>query len=382
MVVDVIRHKVAVFNSHASLRREIDLEKSWGRRANYPSGIAPDIDGGFIVEDFDAAVPFVRMRADETVRGELRPRYSDGRPTGRLFRVRAAPDGGIWGSDGEALLRLSEDGTVEEGVGALASVDHLGEVAALTLDSTDQIYAADRRTGAVHVFSSEGRLQHLCRPDLGDVKDALNSPSLTITGEGRVYLRPDDGIGENGGFIEFSASGERVARHPWADRYRLWNTATGGFWAVRWHELAVMDEKGQVTRTVARRADRKWLDSVSDAVVARDGSLAVAAGSNVLRADSRESTLNLYSSDGAPTAMIRLSPEDSGRHFAYDGRTLALWQSGEIRIVDRSGKPLAHFTPRAEGKQADDWPLLIAAQGRELWMFDAATKTMQRFEMP
>jgi hypothetical protein len=80
--------------------------------------------------------------------------------------------------------------------------------------------------------------------------------------------------------------------------------------------------------------------------------------------------------------MIRLPGEASSRHFAYDGRTLALWQSGEIRILDLSGKPTARFKPRPEGKEANDWPLLIAVQGRELWMFDAAAKTVQRFEMP
>src|SRR5262249_18502091 len=149
LVVDVIRRKVVVFDANGSLRRKIDLEKAWGREPNYPSGIARDADGGFIVEDFGAAVPFVRMRPDGTVRGEIQPRYDDGRFTGRLFRVQAGPDGTLWGSDGEALLRLREDGVVEGAAGSPATADDLGEIAALALDSGDQIYAADRRTGAV-----------------------------------------------------------------------------------------------------------------------------------------------------------------------------------------------------------------------------------------
>jgi hypothetical protein len=382
MVVDVIQHKVAVFDSRGSLRRTIDLEKAWGREPSYPSGIARDIDGGFIVEDFGAAVPFVRMRPDGAVRGELQPRYDDGRPTGRLFRVQASPDGTVWGSDGEALLRLTEEGIVEGAVGAPASVEDLGEVAALTLDAGDRIYAADRRTGAVHVFGPDGKLEHVCRPDPGDVKDALDSPSLTVTGDGRIYLRPDSGLDDSGGFIEFSASGHRTARHAWPDRSRLWNPATSGFWAIGWHDLALLDERGQVLRKVARRGDRNWLDWVSEAVVAQDGSIAIAASSNVMRPDSKESTLNLYGSDGSPIRMIRLMAEGSGGHLAYDGRAIAMWQSGELRILDLWGKPLAHFKPSPASKPANDWPLLIAAQGREIWMLDGTTQTLHRFEMP
>jgi hypothetical protein len=382
LVVDVIQHKVAVFDSGGSLRRTIDLEKAWGREPNYPSGIARDVDGGFIVEDFDAAVPFVRMRPDGTVRGELRPRYDDGRPTGRLFRVQAGPDGTVWGSDGESLLRLTEEGIVGGAVGAPASVENLGEVAAVTLDAGDRIYAADRRTGAVHVFSPEGKLEHVCRPDPGDVKDALDSPSLTVTRDGRIYLRPDSGLDDNAGFIEFSASGQRTARHAWPDRSRLSNPTTGGFWAIGWHDLALLDERGQVLRKVARRGDRKWLDWVSDAVAAQDGSIAVAASSNAMRADSKESTLNVYASDGTALKTIRLAPEASSQNFAYDGRSFAYWQSGELRVLDLSGKTIARFKPGPEGQPATDWPVLVAAQGHELWLFDAATRAIRRYAMP
>jgi hypothetical protein len=382
MVIDVIRHKVVVFDLMGSLRRTIDLEKAWGREPSYPSGIAPDIEGGFIVEDFQGGVPLVRMHGDGTVLSELQPGYDDGRPTGRLFRVQASPDGALWGSDGEALLRLSEDGIVEGAAGGPATMDVLGEVAALTLDVSDNIYAADRRTGAVHVFSREGELDHVCRPDPGDVTDALDSPSLTITDDGRVFLRAGDWPMDEGKFLEFSSKGERSATHSWADESRLWNSATGGFWATRGNDLVVVGEDGQIIQTVARRADRRWLEWVSGAVVAPDGSIAVAAGSSNLRAESKEPTLNLYSSDGSPIEMIRLTGEDSGRHFAYDGRTLAAWQSGEVRMWNLSGQPTGRFKPRPGGKEANDWPLFITAHGQELWMFEAATKTMHRFEMP
>jgi hypothetical protein len=102
----------------------------------------------------------------------------------------------------------------------------------------------------------------------------------------------------------------------------------------------------------------------------------------MMREESKESTLNLYASDGTPTRTVRLAPEASSQNFAYDGRSIAVWQSGERRVLDLSGKCIARFKPRPDGMQASDWPLLIVAQGRELWMLEPATKTLHRFEMP
>jgi hypothetical protein len=381
LVVESITHVVGVFDRKGVLQRTIDLEKAWGREPQYPSRVAPDVDGGFIVEDFGAPVPFVRMSAAGTVRADLRPRYEDGRPTGRLFRLRAAPDGSLWGSDGEALLRLDGDGVVERTVGAAAASDHLGEVALLALDGADRIYAADRRTGAVHVFDPDGKLQRICRPEPRDIENALDWADMTVTNDGRVYLHPEH-MREGSGYLEFSAAGERVARHAWTDSSRLWNPASGGFWALRSREAALVDEKGRAIQTIARRADRRWLDWISGAVVAHDGSIAVAASSKSAHWEPDEESLNVYTSEGTALRTIRLPAGASGRAFAYDGRSIAFWCSGEVRILDATGRPLARMTPRPGGKTATDWPLVFAAHGRELWMLDAAGAVVYRFEMP
>lgn len=121
---------------------------------------------------------------------------------------------------------------------------------------------------------------------------------------------------------------------------------------------------------------------MSDVVVGSDGSIAVSATSDMSRPDSAESTLNLYASDGTAIRTLRLGAEAANRPFAYDGQIIALWQSGEIRVLNSSGRPIARFTPTPGGKPARDWPLAIAAQGRELWAFDRAGRTVERFELP
>ena len=78
-IVDVIKHGVQIFDRHGNFLRLVDLAKSWGRKPNYPSGVATDTEGGMILLDFGAQPPFIRMKADGTVRANLQPKHKDGR---------------------------------------------------------------------------------------------------------------------------------------------------------------------------------------------------------------------------------------------------------------------------------------------------------------
>jgi hypothetical protein len=386
LVVDADRRLVAVFGANGTLRKKIDLEAAWGRKPSYPSGIGMDADGGFIVEDLGAQIPYVRMYADGTVRNALELRYDDDRPTGRLYRVRGGPDGSLWGSSSSALLQLDDAGMVVRAIRDQPDPDELRGATAIALDADDGIYAADS-TGAVHVFRSDGTLQQIDRPEPGDVPKALVSPSLAVASDGRVLL------GQPGGSVlEFSSAGGRQARYPGDEPLRLWNPASGGFWARRAHEVALLDLKGRTVRTIAKKADRTWLGNVQSLVVAPDGPIAVCG---FVRAfDPREhrwslpddkTTLSLYSADGTPTAAIeKLKVEgDCGlRPGSYDGRSIAIWDGWDIRIFDVTGKFVARFRPKPRGRDATGWPILLAAGGRELWLFDGVGLILDRYAMP
>src|SRR5205814_297968 len=145
-------------------RRAVDLKKSWRRDPNYPSEIMPDVHGGFIVHDFDGDPPFVRMRADGTVRGSLRPRHQDGRLVDTVAGLCTAPDGRIWACDQHALLRLDDDGVVDFTLGRDPRLEDLDKIAMVTGDRHGHLYAVDERTGAVHVFDAEGKKLRTCKP--------------------------------------------------------------------------------------------------------------------------------------------------------------------------------------------------------------------------
>ena len=121
-VVDVIRKTVQFFDRAGKHHHTVDLKKAWGREPTYPSDISADRDGGVVVQDFQGDPPIVRMKADGTVRAQVRPRLKDGR-TFQLFDAQVAPDGVLWVSDGHALYRLIESGTAHRVLGEAPTRD-------------------------------------------------------------------------------------------------------------------------------------------------------------------------------------------------------------------------------------------------------------------
>ncbi|GMR21946.1 MAG: hypothetical protein BMS9Abin37_0269 [Acidobacteriota bacterium] len=75
-----------------------------------------------------ANTPLIRLTDGGALLAEHMPRYDDGSPTGRLHDLRYDPDGGLWGSDGEALLRINDDGVVDAVVGHRPAEARLTEV--------------------------------------------------------------------------------------------------------------------------------------------------------------------------------------------------------------------------------------------------------------
>src|SRR5207342_3432011 len=63
-VLGNIDDKLRIYTIDGRHVRTVDLNKVWGRNANYPSGIHADISGGVIVNDFDGNPPIVRMTPD------------------------------------------------------------------------------------------------------------------------------------------------------------------------------------------------------------------------------------------------------------------------------------------------------------------------------
>jgi hypothetical protein len=352
----------------------LDLAKAWGREPNYPTGIEADKAGGFIISDFHGSPPVVRMNANGSVRAAFQPRHSDGRATGT--DVKAAPDGRLWTCDGHALLRLDDSGVVDRVLGDAPDPERLGRIAALDFDPTGRIYAADARTGSVHVFDPRGQFLRTCVPSPIDFDGHLGDQQLTASEDGHVYLGLGH-LGNNrvGQYLHFAPDGTRrgvetLALDSISEDWYL-QPGTGNRWVVTYHKIFLVNRAGTILKTIERCPDRKWLEHPRRASVAPDGSLAVIA----------RGAVNLYSAAGEPIRTIPTPPhlEISYAQIAFNGKWVAFASNKVIALLDSSGQKWQQFSP-AESVRNAGCRLFFTPDGHELLLFDGET-TIFRFEL-
>jgi len=156
-VLDNIRKTVQFFDTAGKYLRIVDLKKACGREPAYLSELWPGRDGGLIVYDYSGKSPFVCMSATGIVVAQWTPSSADGRANANIRMVSAAPDGQWWATDTHALMRLNDNGQVEQTLGVTPAPEQLGTIARAGADATGRLYALDQQTGAVHVFDPEGR---------------------------------------------------------------------------------------------------------------------------------------------------------------------------------------------------------------------------------
>ena len=375
-VLDNIRKTVQLFNFENVYLRTINLKKSWKREPNYPSGITHDADGGFIVQDFDGKPPFVRMKANGSVRGDFIPKHADGRVIKADRGVRAAPDGSLWVCDGEAFMQLSDQGNAIHLIGSAPDADKLGDIIGVTVDALGKTYAVDRRTGSVHVFDPDGKKIRVCKPDKGDFPKAMWMPHIAVAADGSVMLEKEDFtrraeylcFGPNGERLGFKSHSLDTSSEEWYPQPGTSNMLVSGYGVA-----FLINAEGKVLKKIERQADRRWFDHLSGVAFADDGSFVI----HSFASDSSENTITFFSSDGV--AQSTCIPEGEGFTSlgGYNGRLFSMAGDKGVQVYDRSGKVLGR-TPGTTGY--DDH--FITRSGKELWRVDRTTRKVERFELP
>ena len=370
-IVDNIRETVQLFDLNGGFLHIIGMEKTWGRKPNYPTNIFADTEGGFIVEDFNGEPPFVWMKPDGTVREQFHPKHGDGRRADAGCGVRVAPDGKLWHSDGHALMQLDADRVAAVVLGVAPKLDELGPIVEVAGDPHGRLYAVDGRTGAVHVFDANGRKLRVCKPARDDFSENP-SPTIAVADDGSVYL----GRRDRNEHLHFAPDGSRVGKK----NFEL--DAIHGAWFPRGRDMLVLgdhavwltDENGKVRRTIERRADRKWLAHPHDAAVASDGSFAITSAQGMGR---RDWSITFFSAagDALHTAPLHGFAKLSG----FNGTHAVFVREGEIVVCDNHGAPVQRF-PSKTGDWT--WGQFLTCDGRELWALDFSTRKVRRYAMP
>jgi hypothetical protein len=380
-VVDVIRHTLQRFDAQGAYKGTTQLDEAWGRKANYPSGVQADLDGGVLVHDFHGDPPLYRMGRDGSVRAKVAPRFPDGRVEDGLTRhARVAPDGRIWATDGQRLLRLDEQGVVDLQVGAQADPEVLAEPSAAAIDVFGRVLVQDGATASVHVFDGKGKRRFVCRPEPTDFEDPSSIAHLAATrdcgvvaesGRGGVYVRfgPD---GTRLGRIEVGANGRSLVFSPASD------VAYGGRFGQGFVRLGT---DMQTLATFDRAPDGSFLSGADAPAVAPDGAVAVLDGNSVRRTKPGLRLVLFETADPKVSRAIELPDATPAYCLALGPNWAAVaGYKAEALLVRRAdGRLVRVRVPGVEqGKQS--WR--FGFDGEDLVALEVGARKIHRFALP
>jgi hypothetical protein len=380
-VLDVIRHTIQIFDAKGVLLRSIALDDAWGRSANYPTDLVEDSQGGFAVYDFNTNRPLVRTDATGRIQSQFAPKFADGRPVA-VRAVRRSPDGRLWATDGDVVLRLAASGTVDRILGEEATSDTLHQVECAFASLDGRVYVADRRTHAVHVFGGDGERQGVCVPDASDLIETTYVEHIAVSAQGEVFVAT--GL-ENDAYVRFDKSLKRVGtvQIDLKTVCQDWYFQPTGprCWIVAYEDVYLIQDLREVVCKISRRADRRWLENPSSLGVAPDGSAAVVATSR-----SGEVSVNTYGPTGDPRATY-VGPSGWYRHgrVAYDGQTAFFLMQNDLYIIGPNNRRAGTFRlPDVVPDSVADWwdGPFPAAGGKQLWFVNREGPTLHKYAIP
>ncbi len=382
-VLDNIRHAIQYFDLKGAFLKNIDLEKAWGRKPNYPSEISPEIDGGVLVYDFQGSPPIVRMNSEGKVVSQFLLKHKDGRAIDPTYGVRVSPSGRIWACDGASLVSVTDEGIAELVLGSMPGSATLGRIACWNVDQKGKLYAADERSGEVHVFDDTGKRLRVCTPLNNDFTKKLLMGDIAINEQGEVFLSGGDSFPEKPTYVHFGPDGQRVGTKQFAldnIKERWYPLPTNNrTLVVGYHDAFIVDADGKVQRKIQRRPDGMWLEHPDSASVAPDGTFAIVSGGSLR---GTRFFVNLYSAEGDPVRTVVLPDNCMSHCFAYSGKYLATCTESAICLFTPLGEPVLSFEYPLEKLKEHWWTCYSTKNGHELWMVSKGLKKVCRLQLP
>ncbi len=383
-ILENISGKIKVFDTNDTLVNVFDLEKIWGREPSYPTDISLDPAGGFVIYDFDAPKPIVRVTSEGVITAEGLARYDDGRPFSTQGGIKISTDGSMWTSDGTALMRISEDGMVQSTLGPKPKLDDLDEPYYSIVGPNDKIYIGDSRTNALHVYDPSGAHIGVCKPDPDDLTETSEIEDVGVTPTGEIYVHFGDDmndLGKGAAYVHFGANFARIAQV----RLKPENSANGlrfqpsgkTSWLCGYDELLLSEGVNGNSQTIGKNAKNQWLESLAGFSVAPDGSAAVFSGQM-----ENGFYINTFTSDGKPIASFEVSKDWQYADLAYDGGRIYALVDGDVFIMEQDGKPVGKFRV-ARGNDSDyiRGPF-YSSSNREIQFIDLRGPNLLKFDIP
>ena len=377
-VLDVIRHTVQLFDLKGTYLRAVDLAKAWGRNPRYPSDITFDIEGGYIVRDFNGDPSFIRMKADGTIRSQLRPKTAEGKEIESHTGLMAAPDGTLWACDGHSFLKLSDDGVVNSILGPSPNNDKLDKISGIAGDQKGNVYAADERTACIHVFDSQGNKLRVCKPAPSDFAGNVQWPHLAVANDGQLSFCQEQSLAAK--TLLFDQEGRRKGMLDFKvdsiSQQLNWLPGTSNLVVLGYESVFITTPAGEIITTINRRPDGQWISHPKTFAAHNDGSFAILS-----RPESETPVppvVTLFSREGKALTTFPVR-ESYGQLRGFNGTHVSLGTDAEIHVYDVKGI-LVRSLPVAD--KTDRWDHFLTRDGKELWLLAFGSHTVRKYAMP
>ena len=383
-VLDNIQQRIQFFDRKGKYIYTISLEKAWGRKPNYPTGISAEKDGGILIHDFQGVPPVVRMNGDGKPLAQFQLKNKDGRIIDPTYGVKVSPSGRIWVCDGSSMVRVTDKGVADLTLGPMPDNSILGRIATAAVDQRGHLFAVDDRTGAVHVFDQSGSRLRICSPLVSDFSKQLFRANLGVAESGEVFLSSGDDFPNAARYVHFASDGTRlgIKQFKLDDIQEEWYPLprNGRTLALGYHDAFIISNGGDILRKIQRRPDGNWLEHPERASIGPDGSFAIVSGRS-MRHDGQW-FVNLYSPAGEPIRTVAMPSTCMNFCLAFTGKYLASCTESEICLFSSSGGPVSAFQYPLEHLQDHWWSCFSTQGGHELWLVSTKLKKVYRFELP
>jgi hypothetical protein len=393
---------VSVLDADGTFRRCDECSVVFGEEGAWMTSVAPDHEGGVYVH-FEHG-PIWHVHSDWSYQRKLWIRCASGWKVDVARNgVRVDAAGKVWTTDGACLMCLDDEDVVDRVIGESPETPALRRVSDVAVGADRMICVVEQRNRFAHVFDSAGRRVRILRPSPEDSRRLLTvvpdrpiwegswavvCPAIDVAADGRIFV----------GGLEFSPSGERIGfRKPPEGTDEPDQLGSGVFyqpsggrcWVVSTDGVKLVGDDNTVLRTIHRRPDRCWLDTISAAAFGPDGGLAVASAASWLLAPAPPG-VSTYGPTGEP--LVTAPPPNvdyewkTWRTLAYNGRYVLTGphggEDGRRLLLDTAANPPKWYEVDSLAPYDDRWRAFFVHDGRELWMFAENARKVERFALP
>lgn len=319
------------------------------------------------------------MKSPRVPSNQISVRYTDGIALSRCGCPRIAPNGRLWATDSRRLLRLNNEGIVDQVIGEPLNDLLVPQEGTPFIDQKGRTYFMNNRTGTVHVFDSLGKKLHRCQCEPDDFKKSAGY-CYSVSPDGGVFVWQKDSE-----CLSFSPKGDRlgfVDLGPLVRRARamLFQPDSMKAWLLADNRCHQIDANGNELLTLTKKSNGEDLQKARDAAVAPDGSIAV-LDIRYGQKDTYE-TMSLFAPDGKPLQFITVADRQHwAGQMAFDGRRIVSITSKDKSLImyDMKTGSVRPIDLRLKDKEWRAAAPFFSKQGSELWLFYVNDLTIDRY---